>query len=218
MKIKVLLAEDHELTRQGIKYGLEQFGNIEIVGEASNGLDAVKLAKDKNPDVVLMDIIMPVMNGVKATREIKSFNSEIKIIMLTSVNDKEKVLDSFHSKANAYCMKNIKIEDLISVIKYVLTGAIWIDPAIANFILEVMQLKDSSLEGIEGKPSVDFNLTNREKEILKLISDGKTNKDISEQLFLSLYTVKHHVSNIIQKLAVDDRTQAAIIAIKENIV
>lgn len=213
--IKVLIAEDHELTRQGIVYGLKKYEGIEIAAEAANGQEAVDKAIECKPDIILMDIIMPILSGINATKKIKELNPDVKVIMLTSNNDKEKVMSSFSSGANAYCMKNIKLDALVTVIKTVMDGAVWIDPSIAGYILDILQ---STSAPAQKANSIDFNLTNREKEILKLISDGLSNKDISEQLFLSLYTVKNHVSNIIQKLAVDDRTQAAIIALKENLI
>lgn len=213
--IKVLIAEDHELTRQGIVYGLKKHEGIEIAAEAANGQEAVDKAIECRPDIILMDIIMPILSGINATKKIKELNPDVKVIMLTSNNDKEKVMSSFSSGANAYCMKNIKLDALVTVIKTVMDGAVWIDPSIAGYILDILQSTSAPAQKLS---SIDFNLTNREKEILKLISDGLSNKDISEQLFLSLYTVKNHVSNIIQKLAVDDRTQAAIIALKENLI
>ncbi|MFH0702171.1 MAG: response regulator transcription factor [bacterium] len=217
MNIKILLAEDHELTRQGIAYGLNKYENLEIIAEASNGQEAVELVKKYQPDLILMDIIMPVLNGINTTKKIKTINPDIKIIMLTSSSEKEKVLSAFSSGANAYCMKNIKLDNLVNIIKMVMDGGIWIDPGIAGYIIEILQSKQSLIEPKKGN-SADFNLSNREKEILKLIADGLSNKDISERLVLSLYTVKNHVSSIIQKLAVDDRTQAAIIALKENLI
>jgi len=217
MSIKILLAEDHELTRQGICYGIKKYNNIEVVAEASNGKEAVELTKKYNPDLILMDIVMPILNGIKATQEIKNINSDIKVIMLTSHSEKDKVLAAFTSGANAYCMKNIKLDNLVYIINTVIDGAIWIDPSIAHYILEIIQVKQTVTKE-QKDTNTYFNLTNREKEILKLIAEGLNNKDISEKLFLSLYTVKNHVSSIIQKLAVDDRTQAAILALKENII
>lgn len=217
MKLKVLLAEDHELTKQGIAYGLNKYEDIQIVSQVSNGQDAIEACKEHNPDIILMDIIMPILNGIKATQEIKQFNNDVKVIMLTSNKDRDKVLSSFNSGADAYCMKNVQFDELHRVIHTVLNGGIWIDPSIAAFIVEFLQSETG-----EGKPNQDkagaFNLTSREKEIIKLIAEGATNKEISEKLIISRYTVKNHVSNIIQKLAVDDRTQVAIVAIKENLI
>ena len=136
--------------------------------------------------------------------------------MLTSINEKQSVLSAFHSGANAYCMKDIKSEELINIIKAVMTGAVWIDPNIARYVLDILQTTGIPAEN--KTPNNIFNLTAREREILKLIAEGRSNKDIAEKLVLSLHTVKNHVKNIIQKLAVDDRTQAAILALKENLI
>ena len=218
MSIKILLVEDHELTRKGIAYSLKTFQDIEIIGDVDNGKKAVEFVKTKRPDVILMDIAMPVMNGIDATKKINSENPDIKIIMLTSIDEKQSVLSAFHSGANAYCMKDIKSEDLLNIIKAVMAGAVWIDPNIAKYVLDILQTSKIS-ESEENKTSNNiFNLTAREKEILKLISEGRSNKDIAEKLVLSLHTVKNHVKNIIQKLSVDDRTQAAILALKENLI
>ena len=216
MSIKILLVEDHELTRKGIAYSLKTFPDIEIIGDVDNGKKAVDFISSKKPDVILMDIAMPVMNGIDATKKINESYPDIKIIMLTSINEKQSVLSAFHSGANAYCMKDIKSEELINIIKAVMTGAVWIDPNIARYVLDILQTTGIPAEN--KTPNNIFNLTAREREILKLIAEGRSNKDIAEKLVLSLHTVKNHVKNIIQKLAVDDRTQAAILAFKENLI
>lgn len=216
MSIKILLVEDHELTRKGIAYSLKTFPDIEIIGDVDNGKKAVDFISSKKPDVILMDIAMPVMNGIDATKKINESYPDIKIIMLTSINEKQSVLSAFHSGANAYCMKDIKSEELINIIKAVMTGAVWIDPNIARYVLDILQTTGIPAEN--KTPNNIFNLTSREREILKLIAEGRSNKDIAEKLVLSLHTVKNHVKNIIQKLAVDDRTQAAILALKENLI
>ena len=216
MKIKVILVEDHELTRKGILYGLKPYQEIEIMGEFEDGKQAVDFIRSNTPNVVLMDIAMPVLNGIVASKRIKAINPDIKIIMLTSIDEKETVLQDFNSGANAYAMKNITVDKLVNVIKMVLNGEVWIAPHIANYILDVLSGMAPVNEAT--KSSHDFNLTNREKEILALIAKGMNNKDIANKLVISLYTVKNHVKNIIQKLAVEDRTQAAILALTENIV
>lgn len=219
---KIILVEDHELTRKGIIYGLKPYSDIQILGEFEDGKSAVEFIKstpDINmPDVILMDIAMPILNGIEATKRIKSINPDVKIIMLTSIDEKESVFGAFNSGANAYAMKNISIEKLVSIIKMVLNGEVWIAPNIADYILEILANLNPNKEKEEIKPGSDFNLTNREKEILGLIAKGMSNKDIANKLIISLYTVKNHVKSIIQKLAVEDRTQAAILALTENIV
>lgn len=217
MSIKVLLVEDHELTRKGIAYGLRFHDDIEVIGEAEDGKMALEFVCQKSPDVVLMDVAMPVMNGIVATQKIHEIDNDIKVIMLTSVSERESVLSAFKSGAHAYCMKDIKTEDLVDVIHTVLKGALWIAPNIASYIIEVLQIGHIRSE-IDSKKADDFNLTAREKEILKLIAEGLCNKDIADRLVLSLHTVKNHVKSIIQKLSVDDRTQAAILALKEDLI
>lgn len=216
MSIKVMIAEDHDHTRQGIVYGLEKYGDLTIVAEVTNGFDAVKYADKQRPDVILMDIMMPVMSGISATKQIKEHNKNVKIIMLTSYNEREQVLAAFSAGANAYCMKNISLDELYHVIKNVMEGSLWMDSAIAGYILEVIQSKAKQEEEQQNKK--DTNLTAREKEILKLIASGMNNKDISDNLCLSLHTVKNHVRSVIHKLAVADRTQAAIAALKDNLI
>lgn len=217
MKIKILLVEDHELTRKGICYGLKFHGDIEVIGEVDNGKKAVEFVKQNKPDVILMDIAMPVMNGITATQKINEIDPNIKIIILTSISEKNSVLSAFSSGANAYCMKDVKSEELLNIIHMVIAGALWIAPSVASFILEILQAKSISYES-QDKNTNCFNLTAREKETLKLISEGLSNKDIAEELVLSLHTVKNHVKSIIQKLSVSDRTQAAIMALKENLI
>lgn len=218
--IDVLLVEDHELTRQGLAYGLRQYPHLNIVGEAENGQEAVALTQTHRPHIVLMDIVLPVLNGMKATRLIKEQFPETKILMLTSHADQEKVFEAFAAGADGYCMKNVKTDRLAQVIEMVMDGVVWLDPGIANFILKVMPLiSDAMAKASEKEKTMkEVDLTAREKEILALIAEGLNNKDIADQLSISLFTVKNHVSNIIQKLSVDDRTQAAILALKKGLI
>ena len=218
--ITVLLVEDHELTRQGLLYGLGQFENLSIVGAAENGRDALALIETRRPQVVLLDIVMPVMNGIHAAREIKERFPDTKILMLTSHADQEKVFEAFAAGADGYCMKDVKTERLAQVIEMVMEGVVWLDPGIASFILKVMPLIADALNRANEKEKTlkEIDLTAREKEILALIAEGLNNKDIAERLSISLFTVKNHVSNIIQKLSVDDRTQAAILALKKGLI
>ena len=217
--MKILLVEDYQHTRKTIAYGLKsKMSDVEIY-ESDNGLAAFNFIKDGNfVDVILMDISMPIMNGIEASKKIKEINPEIKIIMLTSFNEKEHVFSSFNSGANAYCLKSIKIDELVSVIKSVMNGALWIDPSIAQYILQLFKAEPVIEESVEENIIQDFDLTAREKDILKLVALGKSNKDIAEDLVLSIHTVKNHLKNILHKMSVEDRTQAAILAIKENLV
>lgn len=216
--MEILIVEDYLHTRKTTAYGLKiKLPDVNI-SEADNGQSAINYIKSGHkPDVILMDISMPIMNGIDATMHIKNILPDTKVIMLTSFNEKKLVLSAFKSGANAYCLKNIKLDELINVIKSVLNGAIWIDPSIAQFILEIIQSNDMNTEPQETE-SYDFDLTAREKDILKLVALGKSNKEIADELILSIHTVKNHLKNILQKLCVEDRTQAAILAIKEKLV
>jgi DNA-binding NarL/FixJ family response regulator len=220
--IRVLIAEDHELTRQGLVYGLGGSERLTVVAQAEDGQEAVALIEAHQPDVVLMDLVLPVLNGIQATRLIKAAHPAIKVLMLTSHRDQAKVFEAFTAGADGYCLKDVKTERLIQIIDMLTEGALWIDPGIAGFILKVLPLISGAVLKAEEKTPVSSrrepDLTAREKEILSLISRGCHNRDIAAQLNISLFTVKNHVSNIIQKLAVEDRTQAAIMALKNGLI
>lgn len=216
--MEILIVEDYIHTRKTTAYGLKIKLQDVVISEAENGQSALNYIKSGHkPDVILMDISMPVMNGIDATLHIKNILPDAKVIMLTSFSEKKLVLSAFKSGANAYCLKNIKLDELVIVIRSVLNGAMWIDPAIAQFILEIMQSNTLDTQ-LQETCSYDFDLTSREKDILKLVAAGKSNKEIADELILSIHTVKNHLKNILQKLCVEDRTQAAILAIKENLV
>ena len=216
--MEILIVEDYIHTRKTTAYGLKIKLQDVVISEAENGQSALNYIKSGHkPDVILMDISMPVMNGIDATLHVKNILPDAKVIMLTSFSEKKLVLSAFKSGANAYCLKNIKLDELVIVIRSVLNGAMWIDPAIAQFILEIMQSNTLDTQ-LQETGSYDFDLTSREKDILKLVAAGKSNKEIADELILSIHTVKNHLKNILQKLCVEDRTQAAILAIKEKLV
>lgn len=221
LELSILIVEDHTLTRFGLKTALEALDHVRYVVEAEDGETAIDLAKQHKPDVILMDLGLPGINGIEATKAIKSFDSGIKVIILTSHNSQEEVWSALSAGANAYCMKDIEPDRLIHVIDSVHDGAAWLDPAIADTVLKEITTKKKSTpvqgpmsEGAEGR----IPLTDRELEVLRLIVDGYSNAEISEKLFVSIHTAKAHVCNILQKLSVDDRTQAAIKALKDGLV
>lgn len=218
--IKVLIVDDHELTRNGLIFGFKTAEvSIEVVAQAKNGEEAVKFAKANMPDVVLMDIAMPIMDGIDATQAIKVSNPDIKIIVLTSKQDENEVYAALAAGADAYCMKDISTDRLIQIIDMVLDGGFWLDPAIASLVLASLRLKMPQT-GKQGqiRQSYRLELTDREKEVLELLVESKNNKEIAEILNVSVHTAKAHVANIIQKLAVDDRTEAAVKALREGLI
>lgn len=219
MSIKILLAEDQKLMRIGIKSLFNDYPEMEIIGEAVNGKEAVEKAKLIKPDIILMDIGFPDISGIEATKQILENNSNIKIIILTSHITDEELNASLEAGANAYIIKDISTEFLMSVIKMVKQGAMWIDPHVVPFIREknngIIPSRRISRNVFRQNHS---NLTKREYEVLKLVVDGQSNSQIAKTLTISEHTAKAHVCNIIQKLVVDDRTQAAVKALKEGLV
>ena len=217
--IKILLVEDQKLMRIGIKSLFNDYPEMEVIGEAVNGKDAVEKAKLIKPDIVLMDIGLPDITGIEATKQILENNNNIKIIILTSHINEQELNASLSSGANAYVIKDISTEYLMSVIKMVKDGAMWIDPKVVPFIRNknngVIPPRQVSRSTFRQNHS---NLTQREYEVLKLVVDGQSNSQIAKSLTISEHTAKAHVCNIIQKLVVDDRTQAAVKALKEGLV
>ena len=207
----VLIVEDHALIRFGLKTAFKSKNFINEIYEASSGEEAINMIKNHNIDAVIMDLGLPSMNGIEATREIKSVNNKIKVIILTSHNSEEEVLDSIKAGANAYCSKDINPDRLADTVLSVIEGAIWFDPKISDFVLNALssESKKQSYDFDE-----DYNLTDREKEVLDYICEGLNNSEISKILDVSVNTVKVHVSSIIQKLGVEDRTQVVVKAFK----
>ena len=219
MQIKILLVEDQKLMRIGIKSLFSDYPEMEVIGEAVNGKEAVEKAKLIKPDIILMDIGLPDISGIDATKQILENNDNIKVIILTSHIDEVELNASLVAGANAYIIKDISTEFLMSVIKMVKAGAIWIDPKVVPFIRDknngVIPSRQLSRSAFRQNHS---NLTQREYEVLKLVVDGQSNSQIAKSLTISEHTAKAHVCNIIQKLVVDDRTQAAVKALKEGLV
>lgn len=219
MKIKILLAEDQKLMRIGIKSLFNDYPDMEVIGEATCGKEAVEKAKLIKPDIILMDIGFNDISGIEATKQILEYNNNIKVIMLTSHINEDELNGSLSAGANAYVIKDINTDFLMNVIRMVKAGAMWIDPQVVPFIRDknngVIPSRELSRSAFKQNHS---NLTRREYEVLKLVVDGQSNSQIAQTLTISEHTAKAHVCNIIQKLVVDDRTQAAVKALKEGLV
>lgn len=214
-KYNLLLVEDHVLIRFGLKTALEVKDYVGEIYEASNAEEAVEITKTNHVDGIVMDIGLPNTNGIEATEQIKNTNPDVKVIVLTSHNTESEVIDSIKAGATAYCSKDINPDRLADVILSVLEGALWFDPKISDMVINAI-IHDKEM--IRHDENSEYNLTMREKQVLKLIREGLNNNEIAKKLFVSINTTKVHVSSIIQKLGVEDRTQAAIKALNNNII
>jgi len=211
-KIKVLLVDDHAIVRQGLRTFLELQDDIQVVGEAENGAVAVELAQQREPDVVLMDLVMPEMDGIEATRQICARHPKMKVIALTSFAGDDNVFPAIKAGASGYQLKDVSPSALVDAIRAAHRGETLLHPEITKKLMAEVATR-------EGKPEPDLDeLTQRELDVLHLIAQGRSNQEIARDLTISEKTVKTHVSNILSKLRVDDRTQAAIYALKKGLV
>ena len=217
MKLNILIVEDHELTRFGLKTTFEEVDYVQNIYEADSAELAIEIFDKSSIDVIIMDLGLPGMNGIEATQKIRSRKKDVKIIMLTSHNDEKEVLNSLKAGANAYCSKEINPQRLISVVQSVADGAAWFDPSIAHIVLQASSSAQARDE-ISAENAKKYDLTAREAQILKLMTEGYSNMEIAQILVISVNTTKAHVANILQKLEVDDRLQAALKALKNKIV
>jgi DNA-binding NarL/FixJ family response regulator len=212
-RISVLIADDHSLIRQGLKQILELESDIVVIAQASNGSEAIQLAREYKPDVILMDINMPGINGLQAIEQIKDDKISSRIIVLTIHEDREYLFKTLQMGAEGYVLKDAEPKVLIEAIRNVHSGRSYIQ---SNMTMELVK-EFNRVTLHEKEKHDDNNLTSREVEVLELIAEGMINKEIAKQLYISEKTVKNHVSNIFRKLNVSDRTQAAIYAFKHNI-
>jgi two-component system, NarL family, response regulator LiaR len=208
--ITVLIVDDHAVVRQGLRTFLDLQPDIKVVGEAADGTEALAQAQTLLPDIILMDLVMPNQDGVSATRAITSAVPSSKVLVLTSFSEDEKVFASIKAGAHGYLMKDVLPPELVKAIRTVYRGEAQLHPEIAR------KLMNEFSTPVPTAPKHD--LTERELDVLRLIAQGKSNKEIAEDLILSEKTVKTHVSNILQKLHLSDRTQAAVYALKQKIV
>ncbi|MFK9095444.1 response regulator [Bacillus salipaludis] len=208
--IRVVFVDDHEMVRIGVSSYLSAQPDIEVVGEAADGKRGVELALELRPDIILMDLVMKEMDGIEATRQIIEQWPEAKVIIVTSFLDDEKVYPALEAGATSYMLKTSKAGEIANAVRATYHGQSVLEPEVTGKMMVKMRQKNTHL------PHED--LTSRELEILLLMAEGKTNQDIADDLYIALKTVKTHVSNILSKLSVQDRTQAVIYAFKHSLI
>lgn len=217
--IRVLIVDDHAMVRQGLRTFLELQADtapcILVVGEAVNGLGAVELACQTQPDIILLDLVMPEMDGIQAIPKIIECSPTSRIIILTSFGEEEKVVPAIQAGAHGYLLKDIAPDKLVEAIRNAYRGEVQLHPNAAKQLMSVIAQKEVIL-GPRSSPGEAVQLTERECEVLGWIARGKSNREIAEKMFISEKTVKTHVSNILSKLQLEDRTQAAIYALKHG--
>ncbi|MBP3040073.1 response regulator transcription factor [Bacillaceae bacterium Marseille-Q3522] len=209
--MKVLIADDHPVVRRGLVFFFKTQKDIEIVGEAKDGKEAVQLADSLQPDVALIDLEMPVMDGVEATRQIKNNHPNIKVLILTSFSDPKHVIPAIEAGASGYQLKDIEPDELVKAMKQLARGESMLHPKVTPHLLTHFTMQHQQ----EKHPF--YLLTKRETEVLSEIAKGKSNKEIATALFITEKTVKTHVSNLLSKLELADRTQAALFAVQNDI-
>jgi NarL family two-component system response regulator LiaR len=209
--IRILLVDDHEIVRQGVRAFFDVQEGFEVIGEAESGAAAVKLVEEFVPDVVLMDLIMPGMDGVEATRLVRNISPRTSVVVLTSYHEDEHIFPALQAGALSYILKDVKMDELADAVTKAAKGEATLAPRVASRVIQELH----------GSGKVGYNLatalTKREMETLKLIAQGMSNAEIAGELVISEYTVKGHVSNILSKLHLADRTQAAVFAWREGI-
>jgi DNA-binding NarL/FixJ family response regulator len=236
--IRITLIEDHDLTRVGMKTALQQRPGFQVIGEAANGTDGLKMLTTLKPDVAIVDIGLPDIDGIELTRRFRQAqasmedNPDTKVLILTLQDHEDTVLAAFAAGADSYCMKDVSLDQLVDALRVTREGHSWIDPAIARVVLrqtqpatpppdpasEVQQVSITAAEPEYNQIIEAYPLTERELEVLQLIVDGCSNAVIADRLYITVGTVKTHVRNILNKLCADDRTQAAVRALRAGLV
>ena len=211
MSVNILLADDHKMIREGLKQLLEMYDDIKVVGEAGDGFECLNLADKTHPDVILLDINMPVMNGIEVLQEIKKKSISVKILVLTVHNEVEYLLKAVDIGVDGYIMKDAESAELKNAINCIMQGETYIQPSLVPALNNRLVSRDIDKEKIN-------SLTKRELEVLIEVANGMFNKEIATSLNISERTVKNHISNIFKKIDVSDRTQAAVFAIKNNLI
>ena len=210
--ITVILVDDHQMVRQGVRAFLEKQPDISVVGEAASGAEALRLAADLAPDVTLMDLVMPEMDGVETTRRLKQASPRSQVIILTSYHDDEHIFPAIRAGALSYALKDVSSGELIEIVRKAARGEAVMHPHVAARVMEELR------GGPRAQTPFPSDLSERELETLRLIAEGLNNAEIAERLVISEHTVKRHVSNILSKLHLADRTQAAVYAWREGVV
>ena len=213
-KVRVLIVDDHQVVRQGLRTFLELHDDLEVVGEADNGATAVDLARRLKPDIVLMDLVMPGLDGIAATRQVRALEGGPQVIALTSFAEDDKVFPVIQAGASSYLLKDVSPDELVEAIRAVRRGEARLHPDIARKLMEQVVRRDT-------RPDSDRlveSLTEREREVIRLVAKGQSNQVIAQALVISEKTVKTHISNILGKLGLEDRTQLAIYAIRNGLV
>jgi NarL family two-component system response regulator LiaR len=210
--ISILIVDDHEVVRNGIRSYLETLPDFHVIGEAASGEEAIKMVSEQIPDVVLMDLIMPGMDGIEATREVKKVSPRTQVVVLTSYHEDEHIFPALKAGAISYILKDMKMDKLAEIIQRAVRGEVTLHPFVAARVLRNLRGENKDGEALYA------DLTERELDVLKLIANGLTNSQIAEKLFISENTVKGHVSNILSKLHLADRTQVAAYAWQKGIV
>jgi NarL family two-component system response regulator LiaR len=211
--IKVLIVDDHQVVRQGLRTFLELQDGIVVVGEAGDGIAALEMVQHYHPDVVLMDLVMPRLDGISATRQLKSSCPEVKVIALTSFTEDDKVFPAIQAGASSYLLKDVSPDNLVEAIRAAFRGEARLHPEIMQRLMD--QVAHQATPRTESHLD---ELTDRERDVVRLVAQGRSNHEIAEELVISEKTVKTHVSNILSKLHLGDRTQVAIYAIKNGLV
>lgn len=211
--IKIIIADDQEIVCEGLKKILQSDPDIKVIGIANNGQQALDLVHHQTPDLVLMDLQMPIMNGVQAIRQLRKTHPDLPIIVLTTYMDDKWLFDAIRAGATGYLLKDSPRQELIDAIKGTLSGNVYLDPSVARKVLDSVAASPEPIESDE-----DFDLSERERDILQLLVEGLSNAEIAHRLYLSEGTVRNYLSSLFVKLDVSDRTQAVVVALRRGLV